>query len=44
MRDVPAFFINDQLYTGKPSFDALSKAIDEALKNGKRKPSAKQRA
>ena len=43
VRDVPTFFINDQLFTGKPSFDALSKAIDEALK-GKRKAPAKQRA
>lgn len=31
VRDVPAFFINDQLYTGNVSLQALSKAIDEAL-------------
>jgi protein-disulfide isomerase len=43
VRDVPAFFINGELYTGKPTFDGLRKAIDEALK-GKRKAPAKQRA
>lgn len=43
VRDVPAFFINDVPYTGKPTFDGLSKAIDEALK-GKRKSPAKERA
>lgn len=44
VRDVPAFFINNELFTGKPTFDGLSKAIDEALKAGKRKSSVKQRA
>lgn len=43
VRDVPCFFINDQLYTGRPSFDGLSKAIDEALQT-KRKTPAKQNA
>lgn len=43
VRDVPTFFINGQLYSGRASFDALSKAIDEALKTSKKKP-AKQRA
>ncbi len=37
VRDVPTFFINDELYTGKPTLDALSKAIEEAGKQGKRK-------
>jgi protein-disulfide isomerase len=37
VRDVPAFFINDEPYTGKPTFDGLSAAIDDALKASKRK-------
>ena len=43
VREVPTFFINGELYTGKPTFDGLSKAIDAALK-GKRKAPVKQRA
>lgn len=37
VRDVPSFFINDELYTGKPTLEGLSKAIDDALKQSKRK-------
>jgi protein-disulfide isomerase len=45
VKDVPTFFINDELFTGKPTVADLSKAIDEALKNvKKKKPAAKQRA
>lgn len=45
VREVPAFFINDQLYTGKPTFDGLGKAIDEAMQQkGKGKTPATQRA
>ena len=44
VRDVPAFFINGELYSGKPTFDGLSKAVEEALKSGKRKSAVKQRA
>lgn len=44
IRDVPAFFINGELLAGKPTFENLRKAIDEVLKNGKRKAPAKQRA
>lgn len=43
VKDVPAFFINDEPFTGKPTFENLSKAIDAALKKVKKKP-AKQRA
>lgn len=43
VRDVPAFFINDVPYTGKPTSDGLSKAIEEAMK-GKSKSPSKQRA
>jgi protein-disulfide isomerase len=45
VKDVPTFFINDVLFTGKPTFSELSKAIDEALKQAKKKkPAARQRA
>ncbi len=44
VRDVPAFFINNELFTGKPTFDGLNKAIDEAIRTGKRKTAVKQRA
>jgi protein-disulfide isomerase len=44
VKDVPAFFVNDELVPGKPTFDNLSKAIEAALKKSKRKPAIKQRA
>jgi protein-disulfide isomerase len=36
VRDVPAFFINVVLFTGKPTFDNLKKGIEEALKQKKK--------
>lgn len=45
VKDVPAFFINGEAYTGKPTFEALSKVIEAAIRKAKRKPAvAKQRA
>lgn len=44
VKELPAFFINDEPFTGKPTFANLSAAIDSALKKAKRKPAAKQRA
>lgn len=44
VRDVPAFFINDKLFEGKPTFENLRKGIEEALKQKKKKPAAKARA
>lgn len=44
VKDVPAFFINGELFTGKPTFANLSAAIEAALKKGKKKTTAKQRA
>ena len=41
VKDVPAFFINGEMYTGKPTFEALSKVIDVAIKQTKKKPAAK---
>jgi protein-disulfide isomerase len=44
VKDLPAFFINDEPFTGKPTFDNLSTAINLALKKAKRKSPVKQRA
>src|SRR5579871_2199206 len=44
VRDVPAFFINGELFTGKPTFDNLSKGIVAALKQKKKKAAAKVKA
>ncbi|MBS1575339.1 MAG: DsbA family protein [Bacteroidetes bacterium] len=44
VKDVPTFFVNDELVEGRPTFDNLSKAIDAALKKSKRKSGVKQRA
>ena len=44
VKEVPAFFINDEPFTGKPTFANLSAAIEQALKKTKKKPLAKQRA
>jgi len=38
VRDVPAFFINGELFTGKPTYDNLIKGIEAALKQKKKKP------
>ena len=42
--DVPAFFINDEPFTGRPNFENLSNAIEAALKKAKSKTAVKQRA
>src|SRR6218665_36384 len=44
VKELPAFFINDEPFTGKPTYGNLSAAIEQALKKGKRKAPAKQRA
>ncbi len=41
VKDIPAFFINDIPFTGRPTFANLSAAIDAALKKSKKKPAAK---
>lgn len=41
VRDVPAFFINGELFTGKPTFDNLRKGIEAALSRKKKKATAK---
>jgi protein-disulfide isomerase len=42
VRDVPAFFINGELFTGKPTYDNLSKGIEAALKKKKKPAVAKE--
>jgi protein-disulfide isomerase len=37
VRDVPAFFINGVLFTGKPTYENLKKGIEEALKVKKKR-------
>src|SRR6201995_3930583 len=37
VRDVPAFFINGELFTGKPTFQNLRKGIEEALNQKKKR-------
>jgi len=44
VKELPTFFINDEVFHGKPTYANLSAAIDEALKKGRRKNSVKQRA
>ena len=44
VKDIPAFFINDVPFTGKPTFANLSSALDAAIKKSKKKTTAKQRA
>jgi protein-disulfide isomerase len=43
VKDLPAFFINDELFVGKPTFANLSAAIEAALKKAKKKSLAKQK-
>ncbi len=42
VRDVPTFFINGEMYEGKPTFESLKKAIGEQIKI--QKAPAKKRA
>ncbi len=43
VKELPAFFINDEPFTGKPTFTNLSNAIELALKKSKKKPTARQK-
>jgi protein-disulfide isomerase len=44
VKDVPTFFVNGERFTGKVTYEELSKAIEVALKKVKKKAPAKQRA
>jgi protein-disulfide isomerase len=41
VKEIPVFFVNDEMVTLKPTVENLSKAIDSALRKAKRKPTAK---
>jgi protein-disulfide isomerase len=44
VKELPAFFINEVPFTGKPTFANLSAAIELALKKGKSKVTVKKTA
>jgi protein-disulfide isomerase len=44
VKELPAFFINNVKFEGKPTFENLSKALEEALKKVKKKAPAKAKA
>ena len=44
VKELPAFFINDEFLAVKPTFENLSKAIDNALKKSRKKAPVKKRA
>src|SRR6185503_11121641 len=44
VKELPAFFINDEPLVGKPTYANLSAAIEAALKKSKKKAAVKQRA
>jgi len=44
VKEIPAFFINDVPFTGKPTFANLSAALDAAIKKSRKKTTTKQRA
>ena len=44
VREVPTFFINGELFVGKPNFDNLSKGIESALRKAKKAAPVKKRA
>ena len=44
VKEIPVFFVNDEMVSGKPTFANLSAALDAALKKSKSKPAAKKKA
>ena len=44
IKEVPAFFVNEEPFKGKPTFENLSDAITVALRKAKRKAPEKKRA
>jgi protein-disulfide isomerase len=44
VKDVPTFFVNGERFTGKVTYDELSKAVETALKKVKKKVPAKVKA
>jgi protein-disulfide isomerase len=41
VKEIPAFFVNDEMVTGKPTYANLSAAIEAALKKSKKTPAKK---
>jgi protein-disulfide isomerase len=41
VKDIPAFFVNDEMVTSKPTYANLSAAIEAALKKAKKTPAKK---
>ena len=44
VKEVPTFFVNNEIVKGKPTYASLSAAIDAALKNGKKPAATKAKA
>ncbi len=44
VKEVPTFFVNNEMIKGKPTYASLSTAIDAALKNGKKPAASKAKA
>ncbi|WP_346239377.1 DsbA family protein [Niabella insulamsoli] len=44
VKEVPTFFVNNEIVKGKPTYASLSAAIEAALKNGKKPTAAKPKA
>lgn len=44
VKEIPAFFVNEEPLGVKPTLENLSKAIDNALKKSKKKPTSKKKA
>ncbi|MCH5597920.1 DsbA family protein [Niabella ginsengisoli] len=44
VKEVPTFFVNNELVKGKPTYALLSSAIDAALKNSKKPATSKAKA
>lgn len=42
VKDIPAFFVNGELLSGKPTFENLKSGIAAALKKTKKKPAAQR--
>jgi len=44
IKEIPAFFVNDVMVTGKPTYANISAAIDAALKKSKSKAAPAKKA
>lgn len=44
VKEVPTFFVNNEMIKGKPTYASISAAIDAALKSGKKPAASKSKA